>query len=66
MKNTLKTMARKMRTKKEIKEKVPIFQTEAWDKRKKDRQNKVENKIKKAQEKKAERNDEVGNNRVNI
>jgi len=31
-------LARKMRTKAEIKSRVPIFETEAWEKRKKARQ----------------------------
>lgn len=36
-----KTMARKMRTHEELKAKVPIFQTEAWEKRKENIKKKV-------------------------
>jgi len=32
-----KTMARRMRTKSEIKAKVPIFQSKQWENRKKDK-----------------------------
>jgi hypothetical protein len=43
-----KTLARKLRTKEELKKKVPIFQTQNWEKRKEARAYKVANKIKKA------------------
>lgn len=46
-----KTLARKLRTKKEIKDKTPIFQTEAWEKRKDAIQKKHNNKQKIAKEK---------------
>ena len=47
MNNKQKTkMARRMRTPKEIKEGVPIFQTDAWEKRKEAKRRKVELKAK--------------------
>lgn len=42
----LKTLARKLRTKKEIKKKVPIFQTVVWTKRAEAKQRKKNNKKK--------------------
>jgi len=43
----LKTLARKMRTKKEIKERTPIFQTKYWDNRVEMIRKKISNKISK-------------------
>ena len=42
----LKTSARKMRTKKELKKKVPIFQTNAWEQRVENKSNKKNNRKK--------------------
>lgn len=50
-----KTLAKKMRTQKEIKAKAPIFQTEAWTNRKKLTEKKIENNIAKIKAKKIER-----------
>jgi len=51
----MKTLARKLRTRKELKEKTPIFQTAGWEQRKKARADKVKNKIEKSQRRKAKR-----------
>jgi len=45
-------LARKMRTQEEIKAKVPIFSTDAWNSRVKAIKKKVEDRIKKAKAKK--------------
>jgi hypothetical protein len=50
-----KKIARKIITNKELKAKVPIFLTEAWEKRKAGIALKVANKIKKIKERKAAR-----------
>lgn len=47
-----KKLARKLRTQEEIKKKVPIFQTKAWENRKEAISKKVANKIKKNKDKK--------------
>ena len=47
MKNHQKTFARRLRTREEIKNKVPIFQTKAWEQRKQARAKKLENKLNK-------------------
>jgi hypothetical protein len=49
----LKTKARKMRMREEIKRKVPIFQTNAWNALKRNILDKVENRIKKVKKNKA-------------
>lgn len=50
-----KTLANKLRTREEEKKRVPIFQTKAWEQRAAARQTKANNRIKKAQARKAKR-----------
>lgn len=50
-----KKLARKLRTRDEIKKKVSIFLTKAWEKRKDDIANRVNNRIKKVKARKEKR-----------
>jgi acetyl-CoA carboxylase alpha subunit len=55
MKNYKKTIARNLRTKQEVIDKVPIFQCNGWEKQKEAKANKLANRIKKVKDRKIER-----------
>lgn len=61
MKNPKKNLARRLRTREEIKKRVPLFDSRAWLERKNARALKLENRIKRAKKRKAERLEKINN-----